>query len=138
MTKPVIYKRHRFPPGVITRDDWLYLRLSLNLRIVEGRLLERGIIASYETIRRWGRKFRPDYARRLHPKPPRPADIWHLDEVVISISGKKHWLLHAVDQDGYVLDEIVHSHCNTKAAKRIIIDKVPSYGGTRRQVMPRI
>jgi hypothetical protein len=41
-----------------------------------------------------------------------PNDIWHLDEVVISIAGKKHWLWRAVDQDGYVLDEIVQSRRN--------------------------
>jgi len=81
-------------------------------------LLERGIVVSYETIRRWGLKFGPDYARRLRRKRPGPNDIWHLDEVVISIAGKKHWLWRAVDQDGYVLDEIVQNRRNTKAAKR--------------------
>jgi putative transposase len=73
--------------------------------------------------------------------------------VVISIAGKKHWLWRAVDQDGYVLDEIVQSQRDTKAAKRlltrlmkkqgmapkrIITDKLPSYGAARRQVMPRV
>jgi hypothetical protein len=81
-------------------------------------LLERGIVVSFETIRRWGLKFGPDYARRLRRKRPGPNDIWHLDEVVISIAGKKHWLWRAVDQDGYVLDEIVQNRRNTKAAKR--------------------
>ena len=81
-------------------------------------LLEHGIVVSYETIRRWGRKFDPEYARRLRHKQPSPSDIWHLDEVVITIAGKKHWLWRAIDQDGYVLDEIVQSRRNTKAAKR--------------------
>lgn len=116
-------------------------------------LLERGIAVSCETIRRWAKKFGPDYARRLRRKRPSRNDIWHLDEVVIGIAGKKYWLWRAVDQDGYVLDEIVQNHRNTKAAKRlltrllkkqgippkrIITDKLRSYGAACRQVMPNV
>jgi putative transposase len=68
--------------------------------LVEEMLHERGIVVSYETIRRWGKTFGPEYARFLRRKPPCPNDIWHLDEVVISIAGRKHWLWLAVDQDG--------------------------------------
>jgi putative transposase len=153
MTKPISYKRHRFPPQIIAHAVWLYFRFPLSLRLVEEMLLERGIVASYETIRRWGKKFGPAYARRLRRKRPSPHDVWHLDEVVISIAGKKHWLWRAVDQDGYVLDEIVQSRRDTKAAKRlltrlmkkqgmapkrIITDKLSSYGAARRQVLPRV
>ena len=153
MTKPISYKRHRFPPQIIAHAVWLYFRFPLSLRLVEEMLLERGIVVSYETIRRWGKKFGPAYARRLRRKLPRPTDIWHLDEVVITIAGKKHWLWRAVDEDGYVLDEIVQSRRDTKAAKRlltrlmkkqgmapkrIITDKLPSYGAARRQVMPSV
>lgn len=125
----------------------------LSLRLVEEMLLERGIVVSYEPIRRWGKKFGSEYARRLRRKQPRPSDVWHLDEVVIRIAGKTHWLWRAVDQDGYVLDEIVQTRRNTKAAKRlltrlmkkqgmapkrIVTDKLSSYGVARRQVMPRV
>ncbi len=101
----ITYKRHRFPPQVIAHAVWLYFRFPLSLRLVEEILLERGIVVSYETIRRWGRKFGPVYARRLRRKKPNRNDVWHLDEVVITIAGRKHWLWRAVDQDGYVLDE---------------------------------
>ena len=70
-------------------------------------LLERGIVLSYETIRRWGRKIGAACAKQLRIKRPSREDAWHLNEVVISIGGRKHWLWRAVDQDGYVLDEIV-------------------------------
>jgi putative transposase len=131
----------------------LYFRFPLSLRLVEEMLLERGIVVSYETIRRWGKKFGPDYAGRLRRKQPSRNDIWHLDEVVINIAGKKHWLRRAVDQDGYVLDEIAQSQRDTKAAKRllarlmkkqgitpkrIITDKLRSYGAAKRQVMPSV
>ncbi|UIK01261.1 IS6 family transposase (plasmid) [Rhizobium leguminosarum] len=152
-TSPVSYKRHRFPPQIIAHAVWLYFRFPLSLRLVEELLLERGIAVSYETIRRWGKKFGPDYARRLRRKKPSGNDVWHLDEVVITIAGRKHWLWRAVDQDGYVLDEIVQNRRNTKAArrmltrllkkqgiapKRMITDKLRSYGAARRQVMPHV
>ena len=101
MTLPTIsYKRHRFPPAIIAHAVWLYFRFPLSLRLVEEMLLERGIAVSYETVRRWALKFGRDYARRLRRKRPSRRDICHLDEFVISIGGKKHWLWRAVDQDG--------------------------------------
>lgn len=56
--------------------------------MVEEKLLERGIVVSYETIRRWGRKFGLVYAKQLRRKKPSRDDIWHLDEVAISIGGR--------------------------------------------------
>ncbi len=106
---------------------WQYFRFSLPL--VEEMLLERGIVVSYETIHRWGRGFRPHYGRRLRRKPPRPSDVWHLDEVVISIAGKKHWLWRAVDQDGYVRSEIVQNRRKTKATKRLLIRLMKNRAG---------
>ena len=152
-TSAISYKRHRFPAEIIAHAVWLYYRFPLSLRHVEEMLLERGIVVSYETIRRWGRKFGPDYAGRLRRKQPDRNDIWYLDEVAITIAGKKHWLWRAVDQDGYVLDEIVQTRRNTKAAKRLltrllkkqglapkrmITDKLLSYGAAKWQVMPQI
>jgi putative transposase len=116
-------------------------------------LLERGILVSYETVRRWALKFGPDYARRLKRKRPNRRDIWHLDEVVVTIAGQKHWLWRAVDQDGYVLDEIAQTRRDTKAARRllkrllkkqgcpprrIITDKLGSYAAAHRQIMPEV
>ncbi|CCV11504.1 hypothetical protein MESS4_330053 [Mesorhizobium sp. STM 4661] len=60
----VSYKRRRFPPQIIANAVWLYYRFPLSLRLVEEMLLERGIVVSYETIRRWGIKFGPHYTRR--------------------------------------------------------------------------
>ncbi|MFW8642232.1 IS6 family transposase [Rhizobium beringeri] len=152
MTSSTIsYKNHRFPPQIIARAVWLYFRFPLSLRLVEEMLLERGIVVSYETIRRWGRKFGAAYVKQLPRKKPSRKDIWHLDEVVISIGGRKHWLWRAVDQDGYVLDEIVQTRRDTKAAKRLLVrllkkqglspkrivtDKLRSYGAAKRDVCP--
>lgn len=154
MKKPAIsYKRHRFPQQIIAHAVWLYFRFQLSLRLAEELLLERGIVVSYETIRRWGLKFGPAYAKQLRRRRSSLQDVWHLDEVVISIAGRKHWLWRAVDQDGYVLDEIVQNRRDTKAAKRLLIrllkktgmpprrivtDKLRSYGAARRDIMPTV
>ncbi len=146
-------KRHRFPRKIIAHAVWLYFRFPLSLRLVEELLLERGIIVSYETIHRWGRKFGPAYAKQIRRRRPSLRDVWHLDEVVVSVAGRKHRLWRAVDQDGYVLDEIVQSRRDTKAAKRlrirllkkagmppkrIITDKLRSYGAAKCDVMPAV
>jgi putative transposase len=78
----VSYKNHRFPPQIIAHAVWLYFRFPLSLQLVEEMLLERGIIVSYETIRRWSRKFGAAYAKQLRRKKPSRKDIWHLDEGV--------------------------------------------------------
>ena len=73
----ISYKRHRCPQQIIAHAVWLYFRFPLSLRLVEELLLERGIIVSYETIRRWGRKFGPAYAKQLldQPKAQRKSEI---------------------------------------------------------------
>ncbi|MEZ0168780.1 IS6 family transposase [Microvirga sp. TS319] len=153
MTQPVSYKPHHFPSENIAHAIWLYFRFPLSLRLVEAMLLERGIVVSYETVRRWALKFEPAYARRLRRKTPSRRDIWHLDEVVVTIPGRKHWLWRAVDQDGYILDEIVQMHRNTKAAmrllkrllkkqgcppRRMMTDKLGSYAAARRQILQAV
>nr|WP_244662124.1 IS6 family transposase [Mesorhizobium huakuii] len=147
------YNNHRFPTEIIAHAVWLYYRFPLSLGHVEEMLLERGIVVSYETIRRWGRRYGPDYARRIRRKPPSKDDIWPLDEVAVSINGRRRWLWRAVDQDGYVLDEIVQTRRNTKAArrlltrllkkqgstpKRMVTDRLRSYGAAKRQVMANV
>ena len=131
----VSYKRHRFPPAIIAHAVWLYFRFPLSLRLVEEMVLERGIVVSYETVRRWAMQFGRDYARRLRRKRPSPRDIWHLDEVVVSISGKKHWLWRAVDQDGFILDEIVQTRRDTNVAKRVLRRLLKKQGGPPRRMI---
>src|SRR5215204_146673 len=147
------YARHRFPAEVISHVVWLYFRFPLSLRLVEEMLLERGILVSYETVRRGALKFGPAYAWRPRRKTLSRRDIWHLDEVVVTIAGQKHWLWRAVDQDGYVLDEVIQTRRNTTAAKRLlkrllrkqggpprrmVTDKLGSYAAARRQIMPEV
>lgn len=94
-----------------------------------------------------------DYANRLRRRRPRPGDKWHLDEVCLTINGRRHDLWRAVDQDNNVLDILVQSRRNKKAAKKffrkllkglryvpriVIIDKLKSYGAAKREVLPEV
>jgi hypothetical protein len=78
MSKPVCYKRHRFPAEIIAHAVWLYFRFPLSRQLVGEMLLERGIVVSYEAIRQWALKFGPDYARPIKRKRLSRRDIWHL------------------------------------------------------------
>jgi putative transposase len=103
-TRAPRYARHRFPAEVISHAVWLYFRFPLSLRMVEEMLAARGIEVSYETVRQWALKFGQGFANQVRRRLPATGDKWHLDEVVISIAGRKHWLWRAIDQHGLVLD----------------------------------
>src|SRR5712664_2338808 len=94
------YTGYRFPAEIISHAIWLYFRFPLGLRMVEELLAARGIIVSHETVRQWARKFGQQFANQIRRRLPRVGDKWHLDEVVLKITGVKHWLWRAVDQTG--------------------------------------
>ena len=79
---------YRFPPAIIHRAIWLYLRFSLSLRDVEDLLAERGVGFSYESIRRWVKNLGPLIAADLRKRRPRPHTTWHLVEVYLKIDGR--------------------------------------------------
>ena len=64
----------------------------LSFRAVEELMLVRGVIVTYETIRQWCAKFGPVYAAGLRRRQPRPGDTWHLDEVFLTVNGRRHYL----------------------------------------------
>ncbi len=133
-----LYRRHRFPAEVIAQTAWLYLRFPLSLRMVEDLLAARGIIVSHQTVRLWVEKFGRHFANEIrHRSAGKLGDKWYLDEVVISIGGKKHWLWRAVDQDGFVLDVLVQSRRNTKAAKCLMRKLLKGQGQAPRKTGSR-
>jgi putative transposase len=147
------YHRHRFPPEIISHCVWLYFRFALGFRDVEEMLAMRGLFLSYETIRYLCLKFGQTYANDLRQRSPRPGDRWHLDEVFLKINGRIHYLWRAVDQDGDVLDILVQSKRDKKAAKKffrkllkglryvpsvIITDKLRSYNAAKDAVLPSV
>jgi hypothetical protein len=71
---------------------WAYHCFALSLRDVEDLLAERGITVSHEIIKGWVAKFGTQIAAKIQREYPQSAEKWHLDEVVITICGKTHWL----------------------------------------------
>ena len=129
---PISYAGYRFPPEVISYAVWLYFRFPLSLRMVEEMLAARGIEVTYETVRQWALKVGQQTAKRIRARSSTFGDRWHLDEVVIAIKGKHHWLWRAVDQNGYVLDVLVQSRRNSKAAERLMRKLLRKHGTTPR------
>jgi putative transposase len=147
------YKRHRFPPDIISYAVWLYYRFNLSHRDIEDLLAERGITVSREAIRLWCIKFGPLYTRRLKRKHRGYGDTFYIDEVFVKINGKLHYLWRAVDQGGEVVDVYLQAKRDGVAAKRffrrllrshgseprkIVTDKLRSYGVAHRELMPDV
>jgi putative transposase len=150
---PNPYPHHRFPAELMSHGVWLYFRFCLSYRDVEELLFARGVIVTYEAIRKWCRKFGQAYAQQRRRRRPRPGDTWHLDEGFLTINGERHDLWRAVDQDENVLDILVQSRRNKKAAKKffrkrlkgltyvprvIITAKLNSYGAAKREILPGV
>jgi putative transposase len=132
---------------------WLYHRFSLSFRDVEDLLAERGITVPYEAIRQRRLKFGPGYARCLKRRQGRLGDIWHRDELFVTIRGRRHYLRRAVDQDGDVIDIFLQPRRNWRAAehvsrrllhgqgaepRRLVTDKIRIYSAAHRAVMPSV
>ncbi len=143
------YKRHRFPPAIIGHAVWRYFRY----RDVEELLAARGVVLTDETVRQWCRTFGQGDANALCRRRPRTGDKWHLDEVFIGINGVQHSLWRAVDQDGNVLDILVQSRRDKRAAVKflrtllkglayvprvVITDKLARLGAALRAVLPGV
>ena len=147
------YAGYRFPAESIGHAVWRSFRFARSYRDVAELLAERGVIVTYETVRRWCRKFGQTDANALRRRRPRPGDKWHLDEVFSAINGVTHYLWRAVDQEGHGLDILAQRRRNKAAAKQffrrllkglqyvprvLITDKRASYGAAKREVLPSV
>jgi len=147
------YRGYRFPPAIISQAVWLYHRFCVSFRDVEDLLAQRGVTVSYETIRHWCETFGLDYARALRRRRGRMGDTWYLDELFVTIQGRRQYLWRAVDQDGDVIDILVQSRRDRRAAarffrkllkgqgrepRRLITDKLRSYAAAHRAVIPSV
>jgi putative transposase len=141
------YRGYRFPKEIISYCVWLYFRFGVSFRDVEELMAARGVVVSYETIRRWCDRFGQRYAAGLRKRRPRTGDKWHLVEVFLNINGVRHYLWRAVDQNGVVIDILVQPKRDRFAAMRffrkllratglrlprvIVTDKLRSYGAAK-------
>ncbi|GAB3179947.1 IS6 family transposase [Streptomyces incanus] len=148
---PPSYQGHRYPVEVISPCVGRYCRFPLSFREIEELMLQRGILVSHETVRRWCAAFGQACADGLRRRRPRPGDTWHLDEVFVKVNGVRQYRWRAVVQDGNVLDVLLQSKRDAKAAKRflaklmkqqqraprvMVTDRLRSYGTAHRELMP--
>lgn len=146
------YRQHRYSPEIIAHCVRLHYRFPLSYRGVEELLFERGVVISYERIRRWCLKFGPLYAAEIRKRRPKPRDTRHLDEVFIKMGGKTYYLWRAVDADGLVLDILVQDRRNQQVAEAFlrrlvegypeeprvtVTDKLASYAPAIKTVLPQ-
>src|SRR3984893_8523457 len=117
-----------FPSEIIQQAIWLYVRFTLSFRDVEDLLAERGIVVSYETVRRWVNHFGPKIAADLRKRRPKPHTTWHLDEVYVKIDGRMVYLWRAVDAEGEVLDILVQTRRNKRAALKLMRKLLKKHG----------
>jgi putative transposase len=137
------------PSLSIRHAIWLYLRFTLSYRDVEDLLAERGLVVGNEAIRRWVLKFGPVIAKNLKAHRPKAFTRWHLDEMVVSLSGRQMYMWRAVDGEGEVLEILVQRQRDKAAAMRllrkllrrqgfvptvIVTDKLRSYGAALREL----
>ena len=132
---PVSFKRHRFPPEIIRHAVWLYARFTLSFRDVEDLLAGCGIEVSNETDRRWFLKFGRLIAGHLRCSRPRASAGWHLDEMVIRIRGRGHWLWRAVVDEGEVLDFLVQPRRCAKSARRLLRKLLKNQGFAPKRII---
>jgi putative transposase len=79
--------------------------------------------------------------------------MWHLDELFVTINGRRQYLWRAVDRDGDVIDILLQPRRDRHAAarffrkllkghgrvrRRIVTDRLGSYGAAHRVVMPSV
>ena len=126
--RPISFKRHRFPPDVIRYAVWLYFRFTLSVRDVEELLAQRRIEVSREAVRCWVIKFGPLIAANLRRRRSPPTGCWHLDEMVVKISGQRMYLWRAVDDEGEVLDVLIQKRRNKAVALKLLRKLLRSQG----------
>ena len=97
-------------------------------------------------------KFGLDYAKKLSKLQGRLVDTWYMEEIFFKINGKRQYLWRAVDQDVDIVDILIQSRRDKRAAlrffrkmlkcqgtpRKIVTDKLRSYDAARKEVMSSV
>jgi transposase-like protein len=141
----------RFPPDVIVLAVRWYLRFGLSYRDVEELLAERGIEVDHVTAYRWVQRFTPLLAEAARPCRHAVGDRWWVDETYVKVVGRWRYVYRAIDQFGQVIDVLVSTHRDVKAARRffqraigitkvmpveVVTDRAPVYRLVMEELLP--
>jgi transposase-like protein len=141
----------RFPPDVIVVAVRWYLRFGLSYRDVEELLTERGVKVDHVTLYRWVQRFTPLLAEVARPCRHHVGDRWQVDETYVKVAGRWRYVYRAIDQFGQVIDVLVSSQRDAKAARRffeqamgttkvtpveVVTDKAATYSIALNELLP--
>ena len=118
----------QFPPEVILLAVRWYLRYGLSYRDVEELLAERGIDVDHVTLYRWVQRFTPLIIDAARPCRHAVGDRWFVDETYVKVAGTWRYVYRAVDQHGQVIDVMVSTKRDLKAATRFFSTAIRSHG----------
>jgi transposase, IS6 family len=118
----------RFPPEIIVLAVRWYLRYGLSYRDVEELLGERGIEVDHVTIYRWVQRFTPLLADAAGPCRHSVGDRWYVDETYVKVAGRWRYVYRAVDQYGQIIDVLVSTRRDLRAARRFFATALRAHG----------
>jgi transposase-like protein len=110
----------RFSPDVMVLAVRWYLRFGLSYRDVEELLAERGIEVDHVSVYRWVQRFTPLLAEAARPCRHAVGDRWYVDETYVKVAGRWRYVYRAIDQFGQVIDVLVSTQRDVKAARRFL------------------
>jgi IS6 family transposase len=128
-----------------------YLRFGLSYRDVEELLAERGIDVDHVTVFRWVQRFTPILVGAARPARHAIGDRWHVDETYLKVAGTWRYLYRAIDQFGQVVDVVLSTKRDARAARRfftnaiagtqtepaeVVTDRAPAYLGVLDELLP--
>lgn len=121
-------KGFRFPPEILVLAVRWYLRYGLSSRDVEELLGERGIEVDHVTIYRWVQRFTPLLADAAVPCRHLVGDRWFVDETYVRVAGRWRYVYRAVDQYGQIIDVLVSTRRDLRAARRFVVQALRAHG----------
>ena len=150
--KSNFYCRYRFPAEIISYCVWIYNTFPLSYRDVE-QMMPRS--RHLRHLRKYSGVVQKVWTAlcQWDTPPSAPTSVINgiKGEVVITIDGQKYYLWRAVDLEGNVLDILMQSRRDTKAAKKFFRnrrlrnrvlrlgssskDKLKSYGAAKEEIL---
>ncbi len=118
----------QFPPDVILLAVRWYLRYGLSYRDLEELLAERGVEVDHVTLYRWVQRFTPLIVDAARPCRHAAGGRWFVDETYVKVAGSWRYVYRAVDQFGQVIDVLVSTKRDVKAATRFLSAGIRSHG----------
>ena len=118
----------QFPPEVILLAVRWYLRYGLSYRDLEELMAERGIEVDHVTVYRWVQRFTPLIIDAARPCRQPIGDRWFVDKTYVKVSGTWRYVYRAVDQHGQVIDVMVSTKRDVRAATRFFSTAINTHG----------